>query len=112
VIRAKISLDREGRVLGFEAAGHAESAARGYDIVCAAFTVLARTAYGALKALPGIDVRGQAAEPGSLSFEVLSPAASVERAAGIADFLVRGMGDLAREYPGEVAFSIERDWEE
>jgi hypothetical protein len=47
-----------------------------------------------------------------MSFAVLCPSPSVERAAGIADFLVLGIGDLARDYPEAVALKIERDWEE
>jgi uncharacterized protein len=109
VIRAKLVLDKDGGLLGFEAAGHAGRAARGEDIVCAAFSVLARTAFRSLEVLPGLSLRGRAAEPGSLSFEVLSPAESAERAAGIADFLARGMGDLARDYPDVVAVTIERE---
>jgi uncharacterized protein YsxB (DUF464 family) len=112
VIRARVVLDIEGRILGFDAAGHAERAAHGNDVVCAAFTVLARTAYRALESLPGIELKGTAPEPGSLSFVVLQPAANSDRAAGIADSLITGMSDLAREYPGAVAFTIERDWEE
>jgi hypothetical protein len=73
---------------------------------------LARTAYRALEALPGIELQGSAPEPGSLSFHVVKAAASVERAAGIADFLVAGIGDLARDYPGAVQFVLERDWRE
>ena len=112
MIRAKVVLDEEGCLRGFEAAGHSESGSRGNDLVCAAFTVLARTAYRALEALPGVELRGTAPEPGSLSFEALQGAESAERAAGIADSLVMGIGDLAREFPGAVAFTIERDWEE
>lgn len=47
-----------------------------------------------------------------MDFEVLKPAAGTERAAGIADFLLTGLGDLAREYPDAVALTIERDLEE
>jgi uncharacterized protein len=112
VIRATVFLDFEGRLVGFEAAGHADSGARGYDLVCAAFSAISRTAYRALEALPGAELRGRAPEPGMLSFEVLRPSASAERAAGIADCLMIGMGDLAREYPGSVALTIERDLEE
>jgi uncharacterized protein YsxB (DUF464 family) len=99
-------------VLRFDAKGHSSRASPGYDIVCAAFSVLARTVYGALEALPGIEIRGEAPEPGDLSFEVVRPALSPERAAGIADCLVRGLGDLAREYPDSVRLSIERDLED
>jgi uncharacterized protein YsxB (DUF464 family) len=47
-----------------------------------------------------------------LDFEILNPAAGTERAIGIADFLLTGLGDLAREYPDAVALTIERDLEE
>ena len=112
MIRASAVLSSGGTLLAFESAGHAGAGARGADIVCAAFTVLARTAYRSLEGLEGLELRGRAPGPGSLSFEVVKPAASPERAAGIADFLVIGIGDLAREYPGAVEFVIERDWRE
>jgi uncharacterized protein len=112
VIRAVIALDEKGRVRRFDATGHSGKASPGYDTVCAAFTVLARTAYKALEALPGIEIEGRAPEPGSLSFEVIRSAGDGERAAGIADCLVTGLSDLAREYPEAVALSIERDLEE
>jgi uncharacterized protein YsxB (DUF464 family) len=105
-------LDAGANLCSFKAEGHAARGDGGYDIVCAAFSVLARTAYRALEALPGIELKGFAPEPGNLSFEVVRPAASVERAAGIADFLVAGIGDLARDYPAAVKFVLARDWRE
>jgi uncharacterized protein len=112
VIRARVVLDEHGTLRRFSASGHAGRFVRGRDVVCAAFTVLARTAYRALGAIPGIELRGEAAELGALDFKILRPAAGIERAAGIADFLVTGLGDLAREYPDAVALTIERDLEE
>jgi uncharacterized protein len=108
VIRARLSLDADGAIAGFSASGHADKAARGTDIVCAAFTVLARTAYRSLEALPGIGLRGEAERPGVLDFSVPTPARDKGRAVGIADFLATGLADLAREYPDAVAVSIER----
>lgn len=112
MICARVVLDGRGTLKSFFAEGHAGAALRGYDLVCAAFSVLARTAYRALEALPGTELRGEAARPGDMSFEVLRPAAEAERAAGVADFLLTGLGDLAREYPDAVALTIERDLEE
>jgi len=74
--------------------------------------VLARTAYRTLGTLPGIELRGEVEGPGCLDFEVLSPVSEAERAVGIADFLLTGLGDLAREYPDAVALTIECDLEE
>jgi uncharacterized protein YsxB (DUF464 family) len=109
MIRATAILGAGGCLLSFKASGHAAAGDRGYDIVCAAFSVLARTAYEALRALPGTEIDGEAAEPGKLSFRVMRGAASPERAAGIADFLVAGIGGLARDYPDAVELVIERD---
>jgi uncharacterized protein YsxB (DUF464 family) len=113
MIVAKLVLDPEGRPLRFEADGHAGHGRAGTDIVCAAFTVLARSAYEALSGLPGAKVEGSAPVRGSLRFTVLSlPSEAGERAAGIADFLQAGIRGLEREYPGEVGLTIELYWRE
>jgi uncharacterized protein YsxB (DUF464 family) len=112
MIRARVVLEAGGSLLSFRATGHAAAVSGGDDIVCAAFTVLARTAYRALEGLQGIEIRGRAPGPGDLSFEVLRQPERLERAAGMADFLVAGIGDLARDYPGAVEFVLERDWRE
>jgi uncharacterized protein len=111
VIEAKLVLDADSCIVRFEASGHASHGPRGEDIVCAAFTVLARTAFETLAALPGLDVSGSAPERGSLSFAVRClPPELRERAAGIADFLQVGISGLEREYPGAIGLTIERYW--
>ena len=110
MIRATANLDAGGCLLRFRASGHAEAGNQGYALVCAAFSILARTAYRAFEALPGVEVRGSSPEPGSLSFELLKPGTNTERAVGIGDFLITGLGDLARDYPDSVVFVLERDW--
>ena len=112
MIRATAVLGVGDCLRSFKARGHADAGDRGYDIICAAFSVLVRTAYETLKALPGLELKGSAAERGNLSFRVLKGADSAERAAGVADFLVVGIGGLARDYPDAVEFVIERDWRE
>jgi len=113
MIAAKFFLDGEGRPVRFEADGHSALGKKGSNLVCAAFSILARSAYEALAGLPGIDIEGRAPEKGSLQFVVrhLPPEAG-ERAAGIADFLLAGISGLEREYPGEVGLTIERYWRE
>lgn len=113
MIGARLLLDADSCIVRFEASGHAGHGARGEDIVCAAFTVLARTAFEALAALPGLEISGSAPVRGSMSFAVRSlPPESRERAAGIADFLQVGISGLEREYPGEIGLTIERYWRE
>jgi uncharacterized protein len=113
VIAAKLVLDADGRIALFEAEGHSKKGPIGGDIVCAAFSVLSRSAYEALAGLPGIEMEGLAPSRGRLRFAVKSIAPeSGERAAGIADFLLAGISGLEREYPGEVGLTIERFWRE
>lgn len=109
MIAARIVLDARGGISRFEASGHALFAPAGDDIVCSAFSVLARSAYEALAALPGVGVDGEAPGRGQFGFRVTAlPSATAERAAGIADFLVVGLSGLARDYPGSVRFTVER----
>lgn len=113
MIAARLVLDAEGRPVRFAADGHSAHGGQGTKLVCAAFSVLARSAYEALSGLPGVDIEGSAPERGSLHFVVRHlPAEAGERAAGIADFLLAGISGLEREYPGEVGLTIERYWRE
>jgi len=108
MIRAKARIDDDGLLLDFEARGHAGFAPAGSDIVCAAFTVLARTAYTALAGLSGDGIVGRAGAPGDLDFEVRSmPETARERAIGISSFLVEGIVGLAREFPSEIGLTLE-----
>lgn len=109
MIRARVRVDAEGLLLSFEAEGHAEAGPKGFDIVCAAFTALARTAYSALAGLPGASVEGRAPGPGSLAFRVVSlPDSEREKAIGMSAFLLEGLAALEREFPGAVALRSER----
>ncbi len=110
MISARVYLDETGGIARFEASGHSGQGPAGRDIVCAAFTVLARTAFETLSGFPGADLELEAPEPGILNFRVRRPGAGSERAAGIADFLLAGLSGLEREYPGELGLTIERNW--
>jgi len=113
VIAANVVLDTEGRIVRFEASGHGGTAPAGRDIVCAAFTVLARTAYETLAALPGVEIAGEAPEPGVLRFAVRRVSEeSGGQALGISNFLLTGISGLEREYPGQVGLKIEQYWRE
>ncbi len=101
-------IEADGLLLEFEAEGHAGVGDRGFDIVCAAFTVLARTAYDALSRLPGARVEGAAPEPGSLDFRVESmPGQARERAIGMSAYLLEGLRGLEREFPDAVGLTTE-----
>ena len=109
MIRARARIDADGLILDFEATGHAGTGTRGFDIVCAAFTVLVRTACSALAGLPGARIEDRAAEPGSLDFHVKSlPGGMRERAIGMSAFLLEGLRALEGEFPGAVEIRTEQ----
>ncbi len=113
MISARAVLDEGGAIARFEASGHAMRGGLGNNLVCAAFTVLARTAYESLSALPGWELDVEAPEPGVLRFRTrLRGQGGAERAAGLTDFLLAGISGLEREYPGELRLTIERNWRE
>jgi len=108
MIRAVARVDEQGLLRSFEARGHAGRASPGTDIVCAAFTVLARTAYTAMAGLPGLRVEGRARAEGMLDFTV-EPLGAPERAGavGMTLFLLEGLKGLVREFPAEVELRVE-----
>jgi hypothetical protein len=50
---------------------------------------------------------GSAANPGELTMVLARGAADDEWLRGVTDFLVRGMSDLRREFPDQIALRIE-----
>jgi uncharacterized protein YsxB (DUF464 family) len=107
VIRIDIHLDQRGALQGFMVSGHAGSASRGQDIVCAAVTVLFRTAARLLELQPDIRVRGGASENGRMELQIEElPARRRWWLAGLSDFLLRGSRDLQEENPEAIALRV------
>ncbi len=96
-----------GQILSFLAEGHAAFARKGRDIVCAAESILVRTAIETLQATKGLSVITDASSRGRLAFRVEvtgheSPEMDVavrERLVCVADFLRNGFTSLCQEYP-------------
>jgi len=107
VIQIEIRLDQRGALLGFAVSGHAGSAPKGEDLVCAAVTVLFRTAARLLQLQPDIRIRGNASENGRMELRIEElPAAKRQWLAGLSDFLIRGSRDLQEENPKAIALSV------
>ena len=99
---------RCGNLVSAEASGHAGKGTRGTDIVCAAVTVLLRTTISVLSA-SGLVLEAGTAGRGSLAFRVTAFAeGDVSLLVYAADFLVEGVGSLARESPEAVEMRVER----
>lgn len=96
-----------GCLRGFEAAGHAGAVLAGANIACAAATSLLRTA-GRLCADQGLVGSGSADAPGAMRMALAAGSrADGDWLRGVTDFLLRGLNDLAQEFPSEVLVRTE-----
>jgi uncharacterized protein YsxB (DUF464 family) len=108
LIEIEAALDKEGLLRACKAAGHAGAGKAGSDIVCAAVSVLMRSALRALSNRRGIEVRGGAPEPGFLWMEADYTAEGREFLAAAGTFLTEGLSSVAEEYPEHCRITIRR----
>ncbi len=108
MISLRVQLHPGGLLAGFTASGHAGAGSKGEDIVCAAVTALLRTAGKVLSGEPGLTVDGWSPEPGVMRL-VLEPPPEAKRdwVRGVTDTLLRGLADLAEEFPGRLKLKID-----
>ena len=101
-------LSPQGTLRGFDADGHAGADGAGRNIACAAATALLRTA-GRLCAERRLVTAGGASAPGEMRIHLGRSAedADPEWLRGMTDFLLRGLNDLAQEFPHEISVRTE-----
>ena len=110
MIEIEAVLDNDGVLKACKAAGHAGAGKEGSDIVCAAVSVLMRTAFCILSDREGITMRGGAPEKGQMWLETGYNAADNGKGkdflftAGV--FLLEGLKSVAQEYPNNCKITI------
>ncbi|MDR1893372.1 MAG: ribosomal-processing cysteine protease Prp [Spirochaetales bacterium] len=110
MIWISLGFSAEGLLEGCRLRGHAvREAGTPYSLICAAASVLVRTAARTLGARPGFILVGEAAEPGLLAFTVQKfPPADKDWLRGVGDTLKMGFEDLLKESPGQVKLEIDK----
>ena len=108
MIEIEAVLDEDGALRSCRASGHAGAAPRGTDIVCAAVSVLMRTAVRALSGKKGITIRYEAPEPGFLLLEADYTAEGKDFLCAAGVFLTEGLASVAEEYPQNCRLTIRR----
>jgi len=108
VIKIEAVLDVDGVLRVCKASGHAGVGRTGNDIVCAAVSVLMRTAIRSLSEREGITIRCDAPEPGFLFLEADYTAKGREFLFAAGVFLLEGLASVAEEYPEHCSLSIRR----
>jgi uncharacterized protein YsxB (DUF464 family) len=106
VIRVTVTTDAKGVLEKVTATGHSLEFPRGENIVCAAATVLLRTAVRLLEREKGLQISSNARSRGEVEFKVkLIDKKISERVRAVGDYLKQGIADLEREFPGECALT-------
>ena len=108
MIEIEAVLDESGVVRSCRASGHAGAGRTGTDIVCAAVSVLMRTAVRALSGKKGITIRYEAPEPGFLLLEADYTAEGRDFLCAAGVFLTEGLASVAEEYPQNCKLTIRR----
>jgi uncharacterized protein YsxB (DUF464 family) len=108
MIKVDLVLENGGLLKSCGVLGHAGAGKRGWDIVCAAVSVLARTALRALSGREDIMVRSGAPERGEFWLEAEGTAESREFLAAAGAFLSEGFLSVAEEFPEFCQVKIER----
>jgi len=107
VIEIEAVLDKDGVLKSCKACGHAKAGKTGTDIVCAAVSVLLRTAFSVLSNRKGIQVQGGAPEKGQLWLEAEYSAEGKDFLFACGEFLIDGLRSVAHEYPKNCKLTIE-----
>ncbi len=105
-----LSYGKNGVIKKCQANGHANFSKKGTDIVCAAVTVLIRTAMQVLSHNEDVLLIADASARGNLSFSVEAKTESPETEAQlkcIGDFLRTGILALTKEFPENVILTEE-----
>jgi uncharacterized protein YsxB (DUF464 family) len=106
MITIDVAVDNAGLLMSCRAAGHAGAGPRGGDIVCAAVSVLLRTALRTLSGREGIQVRGGAPERGVLWLETGYTGEGRDFLSAAGAFLMEGIKSVSEEYPDYCALNI------
>jgi uncharacterized protein YsxB (DUF464 family) len=99
-------LDDDGVLRACKASGHAGTAKNGQDIVCAAVSVLLRTAVNILSGRDGITIKYGAPEKGFLWLETEYKAEGRDFLFTAGVFLIEGLKSVAMEYPKNCRINI------
>ncbi|MDR2618857.1 MAG: ribosomal-processing cysteine protease Prp [Treponema sp.] len=108
MIRAEVVLDGSGLFRSCSVSGHAGAGPKGGDIVCAAVSVLTRTALQVLSGRKDIIVRSEAPERGVFRIEAEGAPESREFLAAAGAFLQEGLLSVSDEYPDFCQVTIKR----
>ena len=108
MIKIEAILDPDGVIRSCKAEGHANAGKTGSDIVCAAVSVLIRTAINVLSNREGVAVYGGAPKTGVAWLEADYEAKGKDFLFACGVFLLEGLRSVAEEYPKNCRLTIKK----
>ncbi|MCX7655866.1 MAG: ribosomal-processing cysteine protease Prp [Treponemataceae bacterium] len=110
MVSVTVVLDSAGLLRHCQVKGHAGSGQLGKDVVCAAVSVLSRTALRVLVDRAGLFVQGDAPERGDLWFSVeLREQGDRPFLEALTTFLLEGFRSVSQEYPAYCIVHIQTE---
>jgi uncharacterized protein YsxB (DUF464 family) len=109
MVHIEAAFDRRGLLRACRVEGHAGAGTKGGDPVCAAVSVLVRTALRTFSGRKGITVRGEAPERGLLWMKVDYTEEGREFLAAAGAFLIEGLVSVSEDFPDYCNVDIQRD---
>jgi len=108
MIKIEAVLDTDSVLRSCKAEGHAAAGKTGADIVCAAVSVLMRTAINILSCKEGIKIYGGAPKTGVAWLEADYEAKGKDFLFAAGVFLLEGLRSVAEEYPKNCKLTIKK----
>ncbi|MDR2245973.1 MAG: ribosomal-processing cysteine protease Prp [Treponema sp.] len=109
MIRIDAALDGAGLLRSCRVTGHANAGPAGSDVVCAAVSILTRTAFRTLSGREGVTLRGGAPERGVFLMETDYSGGGRDFLLGAGAFLMEGFSSVAKLYPEFCELTIHRE---
>ena len=106
MIEIEAEIEEDGTLRACKASGHAGAGKHGQDIVCAAVSVLIRTACSVLSGRKGISLQCGAPERGQLWLKAEYEADGKDFLKTSGVFLVEGLKSIAKEFPENCNFNV------
>lgn len=109
MIRVDLYLDKAGLLKSCSVSGHAGAGKKGEDIVCAAVSVLTRTAYTVLSQREELKIRVSAPQRGEFRMEIDDFGTDENFLSAVGIYLREGLQSVSAEFPRHVTIHIEKE---
>ena len=104
MVKVTVKVDQQNCYTGFVCSGHAGYGEPGYDIVCAAISILTQTIVASLETLVGLPLQIKADQKqGYLECNWVNQPESTDRSNLLTKTLILGLSEIQAQYPNHIS---------